>query len=172
MLGKGERLRRVGLRVIVFGLLAGSDPASAKEPPSPVRVRDGFAAAAVRRALPAVQRRLANAECRRILVDFSDAQGKTLQALLEEHGQALEEYLGGILFYDGSALPGCGARKVDAFTSPGSRVIFVCAPKLVKRHGSQIEALIIHEMLHSLGLGEGPPSPAEITARIVERCGL
>jgi hypothetical protein len=30
--------------------------------------------------------------------------------------------------------------------------------------------LIIHEMLHTLGLGENPPSSREITQRVTERC--
>jgi hypothetical protein len=32
-------------------------------------------------------------------------------------------------------------------------------------------ALIIHEELHSLGLGEDPPTSKEITAKVIERCG-
>jgi hypothetical protein len=37
---------------------------------------------------------------------------------------------------------------------------------------SRTEAVIIHESLHSLGLGENPPTSREITDRVVERCGL
>ena len=32
-------------------------------------------------------------------------------------------------------------------------------------------AVIIHEALHSLGLGENPPSSQAITARVLNRCG-
>jgi len=35
---------------------------------------------------------------------------------------------------------------------------------------SQTEAFLIHEELHSLGLGENPPSPKEITARVLALC--
>jgi hypothetical protein len=35
---------------------------------------------------------------------------------------------------------------------------------------SKVEAVTIHEALHTLGLGENPPSSREITARVVERC--
>ena len=31
--------------------------------------------------------------------------------------------------------------------------------------------VLIHEMLHSLGLGEGPPSSLEITRGVLARCG-
>jgi hypothetical protein len=30
--------------------------------------------------------------------------------------------------------------------------------------------MVIHEMLHTLGLGENPPSTFEITARVRDRC--
>ncbi len=32
------------------------------------------------------------------------------------------------------------------------------------------EALLIHELLHTLGLGEGLPSPEEITSGVLARC--
>ncbi len=31
--------------------------------------------------------------------------------------------------------------------------------------------MIIHESLHSLGLGENPPRSQDITSRVTERCG-
>ena len=30
--------------------------------------------------------------------------------------------------------------------------------------------MVIHEMLHTLGLGENPPAPSEITRRVNDRC--
>jgi hypothetical protein len=33
------------------------------------------------------------------------------------------------------------------------------------------EAAVIHEMLHSLGLGEDPPSSDHISTRVMARCG-
>jgi hypothetical protein len=32
------------------------------------------------------------------------------------------------------------------------------------------EAMVIHEMLHTLGLGENPPTTFEITDRVMARC--
>jgi len=173
MLDLERRARSVGVGVFFLGCLAGSTRISAADNASSVRVRDGFAAAAVRRALPAVKRRLADPECRRVLADFADARGTPLQAILDARGQAPEDYLATVLFYDGSGFPGCAARKVLAITSPGGRYVFVCAPNMARvRNDKVIEALIIHEMLHTLGLGEDPPSSASITARVVARCGL
>jgi len=32
------------------------------------------------------------------------------------------------------------------------------------------ESLVIHEVLHTLGLGENPPASVEITRRVEARC--
>jgi len=32
------------------------------------------------------------------------------------------------------------------------------------------DVALIHESLHSLGLGENPPSSSEITSRVISRC--
>jgi hypothetical protein len=52
--------------------------------------------------------------------------------------------------------------------------VFVCSPHLwqaYKINPARIEAFVIHEMMHTLGLGENPPSPPEIDAQILKRCG-
>jgi hypothetical protein len=33
------------------------------------------------------------------------------------------------------------------------------------------ELLVIHELLHTLGLGENPPSSVDITRVVTSRCG-
>jgi hypothetical protein len=55
----------------------------------------------------------------------------------------------------------------------GSRIIHVCGHAFVratKRDAEEAQATIIHELLHSLGLGENPPSPRQITYRVKELC--
>jgi hypothetical protein len=39
-----------------------------------------------------------------------------------------------------------------------------------KRNPREVQATIIHEMLHSLGLGENPPAPRDITDRVQQLC--
>ena len=61
-----------------------------------------------------------------------------------------------------------------ATTSPGSRFVMICGKQFLEAHAAgdgYAADLIIHEELHSLGLGENPPSSAEITARVIARCG-
>ena len=81
---------------------------------------------------------------------------------------------------DGTPLPVCRNLAVMMAATPGVPRVFVC-PEGVGRvnsrlsrvefkSGSLAEAMVIHEMLHTLGLGENPPSTLEITARVRERC--
>jgi hypothetical protein len=46
----------------------------------------------------------------------------------------------------------------------------VC-PQVARQDGVTVELVLIHELLHSLGLGENPPSSAEITRQVTKRCG-
>ena len=57
------------------------------------------------------------------------------------------------------ALEANGAPTSPGAIPPGSSKLF------------QPEAVIIHETLHSLGLGENPPTSDEITWRVFSRCG-
>lgn len=49
----------------------------------------------------------------------------------------------------------------------------VCGSRFVRQVGRNprhAEATLLHEALHSLGLGENPPSPDYITERVEARC--
>jgi len=57
-------------------------------------------------------------------------------------------------------------------TNAGSRVIYLC-PRFAEMEWKDpryAEAIVIHEMLHSLGLGENPPSSWEITTKVLKSC--
>ena len=63
-------------------------------------------------------------------------------------------------------------RATYATTTPGRRTVFVCGAQFMemqRRQPGLAADLLIHEELHSLGLGENPPNSSEITARIVAR---
>ena len=67
----------------------------------------------------------------------------------------------------------CQDSVTLAFTYLESREVFVCGTQFwqaYQRNPSRVEALIIHEMMHTLGLGENPPSSLEISARVLKRC--
>ena len=78
------------------------------------------------------------------------------------------------MFYDGSAQARCAGGGILGGTQPGSRVVFVCPVQFVaayRRDKLLSETFVIHEMLHSLGLGENPPAPVEINQVVMKRCG-
>ena len=60
-----------------------------------------------------------------------------------------------------------------AYTAAGSRVVFVCGRRfqdLWRREPWMAKIVVIHEALHTLGLGENPPSSEQITQRVRDRC--
>ena len=82
-------------------------------------------------------------------------------------------YLTMVTFIDDTRHRLC-VSGVLAFTAPGSRVVRVCVEELNRINAQQpdyVVASLIHEILHTLGLGENPPSSREITARVLARCG-
>jgi hypothetical protein len=72
---------------------------------------------------------------------------------------------------DGEARPLCQANQSQLLTSAGPR-LFVCKAFLetVYQRRVMAEVYLIHEMLHTLGLGENPPTSHEITRQVVRRC--
>ncbi len=138
-----------------------------------VRILDPAGAWAVRRARDRAFRKLAEPGCQRIFSDFRDRAGRPLQQALADSGQTGREYLASLLFYDGSAHPRCHQKHIFAVTQPGELVILVCVANFAEIALQELRlatAILIHEELHALGLGENPPSSAEITDRVLGRC--
>jgi hypothetical protein len=138
-----------------------------------VRIPNATHALGLRRALTRASRTLAKAECQRIFREFSDEAGRPLQETLDAEAKSGEAYLASLLFYDGSAHPRCRSQHTFAVTRPGNRVVLVCTTQfteLTERKPRLAAAVLIHEQLHALGLGENPPTSSEITARVMMRC--
>lgn len=163
--------------IAVAVLLLGSQilGAAATEPVVVNNVR-GFPSVLTRfwvtQAVEGAARRMRTPECARVFTDFSDADGRPLAEQLGKLGVAPDEYLlTRVWFYEGRSRPFCDPKfDRDALTQPGSKVVFICSDQFI-RDEHQRETNIIHEMLHSLGLGENPPSSREITQRVKRRCG-
>lgn len=121
-------------------------------------------------AIEGAARRLRRPECRLVFSDFKDASGNLLETNLIRLAVHPADYvLKSVWFADGSQKSQCKGR-IAAFTEPGSRVVFVCGRHFEKKsRGSELQ--IIHEILHTLGLGENLPSSDEITKQVQRRCG-
>jgi hypothetical protein len=166
---------------LVVWLLSESFPSAAEDRTnSGGAFREGFSpfvseklSARARRAVNDAAQLLADPGCRAVLLDFQDRAGRPLHATLDQAGQDAVGYLAGIRFADGSGRRPCVPGTTLAFTSPGSRVVHLCARQfeLTQRRNPLLASrMVIHEMLHTLGLGENPPSTHEITSRIARRC--
>jgi hypothetical protein len=172
--GRAARLAGVMLPSLVPGLGRAQDRAPAEPKVERIRIGDASTALAVRQAIRGASRRLARPGCQNLLQEFTDAAGRPLLGTLAERGLAPEAYIRELRFYDGTAHPRCGKPDVVALTlAPGSWLVYVCPGRFrttYERNPTLAEAYLIHEMLHSLGLGENPPTPQQITDRVVAQC--
>lgn len=139
---------------------------------SNVRLNDCRERFAVAKALRAASRRLDEPGCRSLLDELHDESGRPLRDNLTPLGLTMSDFAGSVFFYD--APPGACRPAILALARPGCRVVLVCGALFVrqmKRDSRHAEAVLIHELLHALGLGEDPPASERITQQIRERCG-
>jgi hypothetical protein len=158
------------------GLIWAAAPARATEPAAFPRLRHHLSNGVAVHVAPVVAlaaRRLGEPECGGLLTEFTDERGRPLEQRLVEPGIAREAYLGYVVFVDGRNTRACQRSHVLAVTNPGGRVVALCPSfvRVVREDRGLAQAILIHEMLHTLGLGENPPSSCEINRRIFERCG-
>jgi hypothetical protein len=128
--------------------------------------------AAVERARAGAVRKLQEPECLRLLDDFTDGSGRLLRHNLEGFSVGAAEYAHMIVFASGTRHSRCGRGGVALVSSPGLPRVYVCGSfaMLQVREPQLAEDLVIHEILHTLGLGENPPSSVEITKTVQGRC--
>lgn len=135
----------------------------------------GKARMVVNDALDGAVRRLARPQCQQLFTDFADPAGHALSDTLAASGKTAGESLADLYFVEGDGSPQCRANDwTAAFTVPRSRVIYVCGTQFADRFALKTsggEILLIHELLHALGLGENPPTSAHITDAVRTRCG-
>ena len=159
--------------LVVAIVMAGSVAAQAASPNFKL---SGWDKGAIERARAGAVRRLAQPECQTLFDDFTDARGRTLRQNLDEWTADPVEYLGLVPFVDGTSQPNCRSTKVALSTTVGTRRVFVCRgfSDFQVRQPGVAESMVIHEILHTLGLGESPqkgaPTSVEITQRVEAHC--
>jgi hypothetical protein len=163
---------------VLLASLTGAPAVAADAVAAPATIRNQvecpMTRAALERAADGALRRLESPECQRVFSDFRDAEGRVLQEKLEALGQTGAGYLRSRMWFaEASGSRACQSSETVAVTKVGSAVVFVCARQFRERVFSDpawVEAALVHEELHSLGLGENPPSSLEINDRIARRC--
>jgi len=114
--------------------------------------------------------RLGRPACQAVLADFKDRSGRRLDEVLGVIGRSAQEQLDLMVFESGFGRLECARSGVLASTRVHSSVALICLPPFVLSSPAAQEAVLIHEMLHSLGLGENPPESVAITAQVMTRC--
>ena len=129
---------------------------------------------AVQRSVEGAATRLARPGCQDVFADFTDAVGQRLSTTLVARGKSPAEAFGVLRFFDDAAAPQCRAGATLAFTRVGSPLIRLCGLQFKDRfqqNRTTTEIIVIHEFLHTLGLGENPPTSDAITKQVAVRCG-
>lgn len=155
-------------------LLAASSSrgAAAHEPGPAVRVDPSFGPR-VAEAVADAARRLDAPSCALVLSDYEDAKtGLTLAESLAATGRTASEHVESLWFRGASRLRPFAGRRVFAFTVPASAVVYLCREDLLRIQNQPrlLTAIVLHEVLHSLGLRDDHPSSVAITERVLERC--
>lgn len=176
------RAKAIGRGMLFCGMLipvtlTGQGKSSGEHRASPhVHLPDPVARGSVVRAVLGAAVRLGRPGCLQILTDFDDIADPRLQAAIEASERTAAEYLvERIWFVDGDDTPQCRNHPATvAYTAVGAHVIRICGARFAERFTRETtaaEVLIIHELLHTLGLGEDPPTSADITKQVTKRCG-
>jgi len=158
-----DAARRAGRTLAICGLAAGligAAPRRALEDQVPE----------LKAARIGARERLGRPECQAVLTDFESVNGGRLDLVLLSTGRTAQEQLDRMVLESGLGRPGC-AGPVLASTQIGSSVAHICLRSFALLRPAEQEAVLIHEMLHSLGLGENPPASVAITAQVLSRCG-
>ena len=110
-----------------------------------VRIPDPVARRATIDALETASARFADADCRKILTDFEDGNGRSLADRLSSLAVDIQGYLTMVTFMDDSRHPRC-VSGVLAVTAPGSRVVRVCAERAQtdQRAQARVRRRVIH----------------------------
>jgi hypothetical protein len=133
---------------------------------------NGELVAAIVRARNGARRRLSDEACAGVFSQFTDREGRSLREVASGLGLSAPDSLMRVLFRDGDTASTCQAGPTAAFTSPGSSVVFVCGRRFVRLDRQRAELVVVHELLHTLGLPERPPTSGEIDRAVARQCTL
>ena len=133
------------------------------------QIGDAELAGAVARAARGAQRRLRRDTCERVIDVFATTSGRPVRDVLADLQATAPAALSRVIFRDGQQSPSCRG-SVAAFTGAGSRVVFVCGKVFARIDRAATELIVIHELLHTLGVGERPPRSNEIDQAVATHC--
>jgi hypothetical protein len=124
--------------------------------------------AAVVRALHGARHRLEAESCGAVLHEFRHLAA--VERVDWDAAALRPSSFDRLLFRDGRDNATCLAGGIAAFTGTGSRVVFVC-DRFAHLDRARAELILLHELLHTVGVPERPPTPAAIDRAVASRCG-
>src|SRR5215813_11744003 len=131
-----DRSRRLAISLALLTIVGAAELSAASGPARLALDRPEVASALERAVSQAVRHaveKLDNSSCREVFSDFRDSSGRTMRENLEKLGESPQRYLGRILFYNGHGYTRCDPRSTFASTSPGSHVVYICAPQFLEK---------------------------------------
>jgi hypothetical protein len=140
--------------VVSVSMASGEGFAQDKAPLFTNSLHSATARFALERAMREALQRLERPKCAKVLSDFRDASARTIQGRLDLLSETPRSYLMHLTFREAFDRR-CQDSVTLAFTYLGSREVFICGThfwKAYRRNPSHVEALIIHEMMHTLVL--------------------
>ncbi len=146
-------------------------PAAAR-PGAEVRVDPVFGSR-VAEAVAEATRRLDTPACAAVLSDFVDRRtGGTLAENLAATGRTASEHVASLRFREAPGARLRPGRRPFAYTVPASRDVFLDRGELLRvaNQPRLTTAVVLHEVLHTLGLRDDHPSSVAITERVLSRC--
>src|SRR5687768_1574595 len=158
--------------VILCGVFVASDAIAQSAWPRVV-ISGIVSRAAVTSSVEGAARRLQDTECSRILAGWRGSNGQLLGTTLAERAPDWTAYVRSIYFCEGVTATQCQRRDVVALTAVKSRVVFICANAFLALRRRSIwhaEAVIIHEVLHTLGLPDRNDKNGDITEQVLRAC--
>jgi hypothetical protein len=112
--------------------------------------------------------------CLALFEQFRDSAGHPLSMTLAAARETPRERLARLYFADANGNRCRDNPRMIAYTAPGSRVIWICGERFADQFAMAVRPgafRLIHELLHSAGLGEDPPTSAQITDAVARSCG-
>lgn len=168
---------RSALRPLLFAPLLASLLLGTKAFAAEIRLPDvdprlgGYVGQIVARAA----RRFAEPGCTSLLVLYDDVRtGRPLIETLRSSGQTPTSHFARLRIYSGDERMQCRWRETWAWAAVGSDAVFVCRSRfttLAEKSEKAAANILVHEALHTLGLGENPPTSEEVTAAVHDHCG-
>lgn len=156
-------------------LLAANEAGSTEltSPPGRVHLSNGRHRLHLRLVVDRAAKRLAKPACAAVINEFKNTSGEPLGARLEIWGGDPAAAFASQFYRDGEFHQTCARRPVLAFTTPGNPNIYVCSERFFQASLADpwyAEIVLIHEFLHTLGLGENPPTSRAITEAVRRHC--